>query len=78
MNIIDDFMGEIALLGFSVAVLTVIELILVGSVVFSFILVPVGIAIELAVVGILLSDANGGDYGKAVYDSLTSIALNCI
>ena len=47
-------------------------------VVFSFILVPVGIAIELAVVGILLSDANGGDYGKAVYDSLTSIALNCI
>ena len=78
MNIIDDFMGEIALLGFSVAVLTGIELILVGSVVFSFILVPVGIAIELAVVGILLSDANGGDYGKAVYDSLTSIALNCI
>ena len=42
------------------------------------ILVPVGIVIELAVVGILLSDANGGDYGKAVYDSLTSIVLNGI
>lgn len=66
------------MLGSSAGVLIGIGLILAGSVVFSFILVPVGIVIELAVVGILLSDANGGDYGKAVYDSLTSIALNCI
>ena len=72
-------MGEFALFASSVAVMTVIELILAGSVVFPFILVPVGIAIGLAVVGIALkSDANGGDYGKAVYDSLTNIALNGI
>ena len=67
------------MLGSSAGVLIGIGLILAGSVVFPFILVPVGIVIELAVVGIALkSDANGGDYGKAVYDSLTSIALNCI
>lgn len=57
-------MGKIALVGSSVAVLTVMELILAGSVVFLF-LVPGGIAIGLAVVGIALkSDANGGDYRK--------------
>ena len=41
------------------------------------ILVPIGIAIGLAVVGIALKyDANGGNFGKAVYDGLTSLVLN--
>lgn len=76
---IEDFMGEIALAGSSAATLTVIELILAGSILFPLFLF-LGVYNWISnLVGIALkSDANGGDYGKAVYDSLTSIVLNGI
>lgn len=76
-NIIEDFMSEFALAGSSAAIATVIDLALAGAIIFPIILVPIGIAIGLAVVGIALKyDANGGNFGKAVYDGLTSLVLN--
>ena len=75
--IIEDFMSEFALAGSSAAIATVIYLALAGAIIFPIILVPIGIAIGLAVVGIALKyDANGGNFGKAVNDGLTSLVLN--
>ena len=70
-------MSEFALAGSSAAIATVIDLALAGAIIFPIILVPIGIAIGLAVVGIALKyDANGVNFGKAVYDGLTSLVLN--
>ena len=69
-KVVEDMMDEFVLLGSSAAAITVIDLVLAGAILFPIILVPVGIAFK--------SDVNGGDYGKAVYDGLISITLNCI
>ena len=72
-------MGEFALFASSVAVMTVIELILTGSILFPlFLFLGVYNWISNLVGTALKSDANGGDYGKVVHDSLTSIVLNGI